>query len=252
MVRWNLRSLLCRVLLLGLLLFAGGVPAIADEGAPNSVYEFRIDHHPDGIGKFYMGREIAEVMGHRGAGWLERPTRSVEEQPQKAIDALPLKSTDVVADIGAGTGYFTFRMAPKVAKVYAVDVQPEMIEILQTIQKERSISNVEPVLGTETNPHLPPNSLDWAILVDAYHEFAYPREIMMALQTALKPGGRVVLLEYKGENPLVPIKKLHKMTQTQVRAELSAIGYRFIENKRILPQQHLLIFQKPTSPKPAA
>ncbi|NJN48936.1 MAG: class I SAM-dependent methyltransferase [Alkalinema sp. RL_2_19] len=192
-----------------------------------------------------MGREIAQVMGHRGADWLERSSRGLEERPQQAIDLLALQPTDTVADIGAGTGYFSFRMAPQVAQVYAVDVQPEMLEIMELIQSEKWITNVDRILGTPTSPNLPANTIDLALMVDAYHEFDYPREMMQGIFTALKPGGRVALLEYKGENPLIPIKKLHKMTQTQVRRELEAIGLQFIENKRGLPQQHLLIFQKP-------
>jgi ubiquinone/menaquinone biosynthesis C-methylase UbiE len=166
----------------------------------------------DGIGKVYMGREIAQVMGHQGAAWLERSSRGLEERPDQAIGLLDLQTEDVVADIGAGTGYFTFRMAPQVAQVYAVDVQPEMLEILGEIQQEKSIGNVKRILGEPQDPHLPEGAIDLALLVDAYHEFDFPREMMQGLVKSLKPNGRVALLEYKGENPLVPIKRLHKMT----------------------------------------
>ena len=199
----------------------------------------------DGIGICYHGREIAQVMGHPGAGWLERPTREFEERPMKAIAALPWKSTDVVADIGAGTGYFSFRIAPNVAKVYAVDLQPEMLDLLKARQVELGIQNLEPVQGAIDTTNLAPNSIDYALFVDAYHEFSKPEEMMRSVGAALKPGGKAVLLEYKGENPLVPIKALHKMTQTQVRAELEPLGFEWVENKRVLPQQHLLIFKKP-------
>jgi SAM-dependent methyltransferase len=243
-----MKTMLCSLCGCLYLLLCLGLPVYADgvEAAPTiaSPYEVRSLHHPDGIGKFYQGREIAQVMGHPGAGWLERPTRDWEERPNKAIAALPWRSTDVVADIGAGSGFFSFRIAPKVAKVYAVDIQPEMLALIEAKQVENGINNVEPILGTVTAPNLPDNSLDWAIMVDAYHEFAYPQEMMLALKAAMKPGGKIVLLEYKGENPLIAIKALHKMTQTQVRAELEAIGLKFVENKRVLPQQHLLIFQK--------
>ncbi|BAU13351.1 hypothetical protein LEP3755_38900 [Leptolyngbya sp. NIES-3755] len=214
------------------------LPVLADD------YQFQTNHDPDGIGKIYMGREIAEVMGHQGAGWLERSSRISEEQPEKAIAALQLKSDSVVADIGAGTGYFSFRIAPQVSKVYAVDVQPEMIEILNSLKEEKKISNVEPVLSRETDPNLPENSIDLALMVDAYHEFEYPKEMIAGIRRSLKPHGRVVLLEYRGENPFVFIKPLHKMTQKQVRQEMTAAGLKYVETRNGLPQQHILIFEK--------
>lgn len=219
--------------------------ATTPDTTPN-YYEQGANHNPDGIGKFYLGREIAHVMGHQGAGWLERPSREPEEQPQRLIEALNLRSTDVVADIGAGTGYFSFRIAPLVpqGKVLAVDIQPEMIEILQYLKQEKQLTNVEPILGAVDNPHLPPNRVDLAILVDAYHEFEYPREMMLGLAQALKPQGRVVLVEYRAENPFVLIKPLHKMSQRQVRKEMAAIGLKWLETKSNLPQQHVMVFGK--------
>jgi precorrin-6B methylase 2 len=227
------------VILVGLLGFNPSVAA-------DSVYTLRTHHNPDGIGKFYMGREIAEVMGHQGAGWLERGGRAIEEDPQTAIEALDLKPTDVVADIGAGTGYFSFRMAAKVpqGKVLAVDIQPEMIEILSEWKSEKNSPNVDPVLGSSTNPNLPKHSVDLALMVDAYHEFEYPREMMDAIVASLKPGGRVALVEYRSENPFVMIKALHKMTQKQVRQEMAAVGLTYLETINKLPQQHLMLFVK--------
>jgi SAM-dependent methyltransferase len=210
-----------------------------------SPYTQRRIHNPDGIGKFYLGREIAQVMGHQGAAWLERPSRAAEEQPDAVIQALNLQPDDVVADIGAGTGYFSFRLSrylPK-GKVLAVDVQPEMIDILAFLKQENQAENVEPILGIETDPHLPASSVDLALMVDAYHEFAFPQEMMQGIVTALKPGGRVAL---RGENPLIPIKGLHKMTQRQVRKEMQAVGLVWQETKHFLPQQHLMIFSKPS------
>ncbi|MBD1832057.1 methyltransferase domain-containing protein [Cyanobacteria bacterium FACHB-472] len=223
-------------------------PAIASPTASseNSVYQHRIVHSSEGIGKFYMGREIAKVIGHTGAMWLERPSREVEEKPSQIITSLGLKPTDIVADIGAGTGYLSFQIAPLVleGKVLAVDVQPEMLDIINFLKKEDNISNVEPILGEESNPNLPEGSVDLALMVDAYHEFAYPREMMLGVVKALKPDGRVVLVEYRGENPFVLIKGLHKMTQKQVKKEMSAVGLEWLETKSILPQQHILIFKK--------
>jgi ubiquinone/menaquinone biosynthesis C-methylase UbiE len=199
----------------------------------------------DGIGKIYMQREIAQVMGHQGADWLERSGRNLEDRPQKAIELLGLKKTDTIADIGAGTGYFTFRIANQVAKVYAVDVQPEMLALMAKRQSENGVENVERILGEPQDPHLPEGAIDLVLMADAYHEFEFPREMMQGIVRGLKPGGRVAQLEYKTENPLVLIKPLHKMTQGQARRELESVGLEFVENRRGLPQQHLLIFRKP-------
>ncbi|MBD2457028.1 class I SAM-dependent methyltransferase [Nostoc sp. FACHB-87] len=215
----------------------------------SKIYEQRVNHSPDGIGKFYMGREIAKVMGHTGAGWLERPSRELEEQPSKIVSALDLKPNDVVADIGAGTGYLSFLIAPLLpqGKVLAVDIQPEMLEIIQDSKQQKKITNVEPILATIDHPNLPAQSIDLALMVDAYHEFAYPYEVMQGIVKALKPGGRVVLVEYRGENPFIMIKTLHKMTQKQVQKEMQAVGLVWRETKNLLPQQHLMVFAKQAS-----
>ena len=200
----------------------------------------------DGIGKIYMGREISNVMGHQGACWLERTDRSTEEQPQKMVKALALKPAHVVADVGSGTGYITKLLATQVPKgrVVAIDVQPEMLELLrQRIQREK-ISNIEPHLGQEQSPKLAVASIDLALMVDAYHEFSYPREMMIGIVSALKPGGRVVLAEYRGEDPRVFIKPRHKTTQQQMRREMEAVGLKWQKTERTLPQQHLMFFTK--------
>lgn len=235
------------VILLALMLSGWRIQLPKAVAESSSVYEERVVHSADGIGKFYMGREIAKVMGHTEALWLERPSREVTEQPQQVIDALDLKPTDVVADMGAGTGYFSFRISPKVpqGKVLAVDIQPEMIDIMNFLKKENNITNVEPILGSVTNSNLPDDTVDLALMVDAYHEFEYPREVMEGVVRSLKPGGRVVLVEYRRENPLIPIKALHKMSQNQARKEMKAVGLRWLETKNFLPQQHLMVFEKP-------
>jgi len=201
----------------------------------------------DGIGKVYMGREISKVMGHRGAAWLERSDRLPKERPDLVVDSLNLAPGDVVADIGAGTGYFTFRMAPKVAngRVFAVDIQPEMLEIMQGRIDDRSIENVTLVQGTERDTRLPADSVDVALMVDAYHEFAYPREMMQSIQEALRPGGRAVLIEYRKEDPSVPIKPLHKMTEAQVKKEMAAVGLEWVKTLDMLPRQHFIVVEKP-------
>lgn len=198
----------------------------------------------DGIGRVYLGREISEVMGHLGAGWLERSDREQEERTDLLAAALDLKPTDAIADIGAGTGYFSFRLARVVpqGKVFAVDIQPEMIEYLTAGKRKAKTPNVEPVLGTITDPKLPANGVDLALLVDAYHEFSNPREMMDNIVKSLRPGGRVVLVEYRAEDPNVPIKEHHKMTEVQAVKEMKAVGLRLLRNDRRLPQQHILIF----------
>jgi ubiquinone/menaquinone biosynthesis C-methylase UbiE len=212
----------------------------------NTVYQHRSIHSPDGIGKFYIGREIAKVMGHTEALWLERPSREAEEQPNQLVNALALKPTDVVADIGAGTGYFSFRMAQKLplGKVLAVDIQPQMLDMIEFLKKENHVSNIETILGTITEPNLPLNSTDLALMVDAYHEFSHPYEMMQGIVKALKKGGRVVLVEYRRENPFIPIKALHKMTQQQARKEMQAVGLRWLETKSFLPTQHVMVFER--------
>ncbi|MEL6555884.1 MAG: class I SAM-dependent methyltransferase [Cyanobacteria bacterium J06621_11] len=202
----------------------------------------------DGIGKVYYGREIANVMGYQGANWLARPSRATEERSDMAVDALMLEKDDVVADIGAGLGYISFQLARwvKAGKVVAVDVQPEMLGLLEAERDKYNVDNIETVLGTESDPNLPAESIDMAVMFDAYHEFAYPEEMMTGIVKALRPGGQVVLAEYRAENPLVLIKKHHKMTQKQVKKELTAAGLTWVRTDDRLPQQHLMFFEKPT------
>jgi SAM-dependent methyltransferase len=238
-------TIIILLMLCYLLLDPSGVASAAS--ASSTVYEQRLIHNPDGIGKFYMGREIAKVMGHTGALWLERPSREAEEKPSQVVNALNLNPDDVVADIGAGTGYMSFRIAPLLTKgkVFAVDIQPEMLDIIEFLKKENHVTNVESILATLTNPNVPANSVDLALMVDAYHEFENPKEVMEGIFQGLKPGGRVVLVEYRGENPFIMIKPLHKMTQRQVKKEMQAIGLVWRETKNLLPQQHLMVFEKP-------
>ena len=207
----------------------------------------RTSPSPGGTGKTYMGREISQVMGHRGADWLERPERAEREMPARVVEAMSLKPSDVVADIGAGTGYFTFRLAPEVPRgiVYAVDIQPEMLAKIRRRMKADDVGNVVPVRGTERAPKLPAGAVDAALMVDAYHEFAFPYEMMRGLREALRPGGRVYLVEYRKEDPTIPIKRLHKMTEKQAVRELAAADLRHVRTEDVLPRQHLMIFEKP-------
>jgi SAM-dependent methyltransferase len=193
------------------------------------------------------GRKYAGVMGAGGADWLTRPERETEEQPDEALKAIGIVRGSSVADIGAGSGYMTLRMARLVGptgKVYANDIQPRMLELLRENLKKQKIANVEPVLGEIDDPKLAPSSVDLVLLVDVYHEFSEPQKMLRHIREALKPDGRLVLLEYRGEDPAVPILPEHKMTVDQVKAELEPEGYRLDQVKENLPRQHILIFRK--------
>jgi SAM-dependent methyltransferase len=200
----------------------------------------------DGIGKFYKGREISRVMGHLGAGWLERPRREREERTDLLLQNLSLKASDHVADLGAGTGYFSFPMAVKLTsgKVLAVDIEPEMLKLIERRKIVDIVNNIDTVLASERSPNIPNASVDVVLVVDAYHEFSYPREVMAGVVKGLKPDGRVVLVEYRGEDSSVAIKPLHKMTQWQVKKEMSAVGLQWLRTEDYLPQQHVMVFSK--------
>jgi SAM-dependent methyltransferase len=194
------------------------------------------------------GRRYAFVMGYQGADWLERPERIEEESPDRAIDALQIKSGSTVADVGAGSGYMTVRMARRVGpagRVYATDIQPEMLTLLrQRLVRER-LSNVEPVLGQSDDPRLPASALDLILMVDVYHEFSEPQKMLRRMREALKPDGRLVLLEYRKEDPSIPIRPEHKMTVAEAKMEVEAEGFRLTRVDELLPRQHILIFTKP-------
>ena len=197
-----------------------------------------------------MGREIAEVTDPATWEDLERPTREVLELPDRVVQALELRPANVVADIGAGTGYFTFRLSEAVprGRVYAVDIQPEMLDILTARQQQLGVRNVETVLGDLKNPNLPAASIDLALIVFAYPQFSHPREMMTHVAEALKPGGRVVLVEYRAEDPTVPVSPLNRISEAQARREMEAVGLDWRETRAILPQQHLMVFEKPIGP----
>ncbi len=203
----------------------------------------------DGTGRYYLGREIAQVMGHQGAGWLERPEREEEERTDVLIETLGLKPGDAVADVGAGSGYFSWRMARRVGEegaVYAVEIQQEFLDLLMASMKKRGVGGiVKPVLGARRNPKLPAASCDLILLVDVYHELDFPYEMTRALIGSLKPGGRLVLVEYRGEDPAVPIKPLHKMTVAQVKKEMALHpGVKFDRVIATLPRQHVIVFRR--------
>ena len=201
----------------------------------------------DGIGKYYMGREISQVMGHLGAGWLERPKREQEERTDLLVKNMDLKETDHIADIGAGSGYFSFRISPIVSKgkVFAVDISPQMLGIMRAKKHKGGFENVITVQSTIKNTALKDNSIDCALIVDAYHEFSHPREMSLSIFNSLKKNGRLILIEYRKEDPNVPIKLLHKMTEKQAIKEVSAVGFKWVKTLNFLPRQHFMIFTKP-------
>jgi len=230
--------------------FADEPAAKQDEPAKKAArYELRRDHDPNGIGKFYMGREIAHVMGFAGADWLERSSREEEERLTLMVRSLQLQPGNVVADIGAGSGVISMLLADQIlpeGKVLAVDVQQEMLDRLEIYCKQYDVKNVEPILGTQKRSGLKPSSVDLAIMVDVYHEFEFPWEMLQDISKALKPGGRLVFVEYRKEDPDVPIKEVHKMSQAQVRkeAEQPELGLTWAETVHILPRQHVIVFRK--------
>ncbi|HWL09248.1 MAG TPA: class I SAM-dependent methyltransferase [Planctomicrobium sp.] len=215
-------------------------------------YSFKKDHDPNGLGKFYMDREIARVMGHQGIAWLERPEREEEERLSLLVESLKLKPGMVVADIGAGSGVIAVRLAKEVApngKVMAVDIQKEMLRALEFKCRELGVENVVPVLGTTRSPNLDPESVDLVIMVDVYHEFNLPYEMLGAIAQALKPGGRIAFVEYRKEDPTIPIKEVHKMSEAQVKREALQPEFQleWIETYGKLPRQHVVLFQKKTA-----
>jgi len=200
--------------------------------------------------KTYKGRTIAPAMSYLGADWLERAERDVTEQPDKVLETLRITPGSTVADIGAGTGYYSLRLAEKVGpqgRVLATDIQPEMLSRLQANSKKAGITNIESILCTPTDAKLPAGQLDLALMVDVYHELAHPEETMVQVHRALKPDGRLVLIEYRGEDPSVPIKPEHKMTLAQVRAEIEPMGFQLQQVFDFLSRQHLIIFTPVTA-----
>lgn len=238
-----------RSALLSLIIIAAFVAPSLRGDDTDPLYEFRDEHDRYGIGKFYMGREIARVMGHQGIPWLERDNREEEERLSELLELLAIKPGDSVADIGAGSGVITMMIADIVGTegtVYAVDIQPEMLAAIQEKTDKAGIDHVELVRGTTKNPKLPPDSCDLAFMVDVYHEFDFPHEMLSGIVAGLKPGGRVAFVEYRKEDPTIPIIEVHKMTEEQVKKEAlrPEFGLKHVVTHRSLPRQHVILFEK--------
>lgn len=217
----------------------------AQDTAPDEKYKYK-QGDPHGTGKWHLGREIAHIMGFQGMGWLERPERETEENTTRLLQNMGIDIDDSIADIGAGSGYHVFRMA-QIAKdghIYAVDIQEEMLVALREKKEKNALKNVTVVKGSEQGVNLPENSVSKVLMVDVYHEFEYPVEMLASIRKALKPDGKVFLIEYRGEDEEVPIKKVHKMTEAQAVKEMQAAGYKLEENITNLPWQHCMVFLK--------
>ncbi|NQX78565.1 methyltransferase domain-containing protein [Gilvibacter sp.] len=200
----------------------------------------------NGTGKWYMGREIAFVMGFQGMGWLERPEREKEENVSALIANMEISPDDDIADIGAGSGYHVFRMAPLASQgtVYGVDIQNEMLAAMEYRIEALEVDNVTLIKSTEKTANLPANSVDKVLIVDVYHEFSFPVEMMASIYEAMRPDAKLYLIEYRGEDPTVPIKETHKMTEAQAVKEMEAAGFKLVENIGNLPWQHCMVFAK--------
>lgn len=229
-----------RLSIVGPLLVRYGIPALLALNLFGATAWAQADHP-------VSGRRIAPVMGVGGAQWLERSERELEEMPETALNEIGLKPGMAVADVGAGVGYFSIRVAKRVGetgRVYAVDVQPEMLTMLRQRAKKASVNNIVPVLGSEADPKLPQKAIDLALLVDVYHEFSQPQKMLRKILTSLKDEGRLVLLEYRKEDPAIPIRPEHKMSVDEVKLEVEAEGFQLERVSEALPRQHILIFQK--------
>lgn len=223
------------------LLAAGCAAPDEPEASP---YTFDVPSE-GGIGKLFHGREIARFEGH--AAHFDRPTRAPTELPERVLDVMALRPDAVVADVGAGTGFFTVRLARRVPRgqVVAVDIDADMLRTVRTRADSLGLGNVRVVAGSEQDPGLPPASIDAALIVDSYHEFTYPAEMLSGLYQALRPGGRLFLVEYRGEDDTLPVSALHRMTVEQARVEVESAGFAFVKAHAVLPQQHLLVFKRP-------
>lgn len=246
-LRMRLTTVACLSLVLGGFAAEHSIAAAHAATTDSSAHYREVAATIDGTGRIYEGREIAQVMGYEGAAWLDRPTREQEERPDLMIQALDLQPGMTVADIGAGSGYVSRRLAARVApgRVWAVDVQPQMVALLENLSRQPGMGNIIPHVSSADNVMLPDASMDLAVLVDVYHELAFPYEITQSIVRALKPGGRLVLVEYRGEDAKVPIKPLHKMTVAQVKREMSRWPLIWDHTDERLPLQHVIVFRKP-------
>lgn len=218
---------------------------VGQELSSNSAYTFK-KGDPNGIGKWYLDREIAHIMGFQGMVWLDRPEREQEENTSTLLKNMNIGVRDILADIGAGSGYHVFKMAnvSKEGLVYAVDIQDEMLAELRKNKDNGKVKNVKIIKGNEKSVNLPENSIDKVLMVDVYHEFNYPMEMIASIKKSLKSDGKIFLIEYRGEDDSVPIKKLHKMTKEQAIKEMRASGMKLERNIDNLPWQHCMVFVK--------
>jgi SAM-dependent methyltransferase len=236
------------VLLCGILLPLQGCKGQQKKPVPSEsseIYTFERGN-PNGIGKWYLEREIAHVMGFQGMDWLNRPEREQEENVSILLKNMEIQATDIIADIGAGSGYHVFKIAPTATKgtVYAVDIQEEMLAEMRLQKQSTGSNNVKLIKGSEQSANLPENSIDKVLMVDVYHEFNYPLEMLLSIKKAMKPDAKIFLIEYRGEDASIPIKTIHKMTQLQAVKEFKTAGFILVENIDNLPWQHCMVFEE--------
>lgn len=215
------------------------------ENNEDETYTFK-NGDPNGIGKWYMGREIALVMGYQGINWLERSDREKEENTSQLLKNMNIQPGDSIADVGAGSGYHAFKMAKLASEgfIYAVDIQPEMLQAISVKQSEQQVNNIQTIQGSEKSINLDENSVSKILLVDVYHEFNFPKEMIESMHKSLTSDGKIYLIEYKAEDANIPIKEIHKMSEKQAVKEFEASGFRLEQNIENLPWQHCLIFVK--------
>ncbi len=227
------------------LIFLATTHCLAQQSTEEGPYTFKRGSR-DGIGKWYMGREIAHVMGYQGINWLNRPEREREENTGKLIKNMEIRAVDDIADIGAGSGYHVLKIAPIASEgtIYAVDIQDEMLAEIRINSERRNLTNIEIIKGSESSVNLPENSIDKVLMVDVYHEFNFPVEMIASINKAMRPDARLYLIEYRGEDNSVPIKPLHKMTKKQAVKEMQAAGLELVKNISNLPWQHCMVFRK--------
>ncbi|MFV8282763.1 class I SAM-dependent methyltransferase [Christiangramia marina] len=234
------------LLLLALTMAACGQTII--DNNDEETYTFK-DGDPNGIGKWYMGREIAHVMGYQGINWLERSDREKEENTSQLLKNMNIQPDDTIADVGAGSGYHAFKMAKLATEgfIYAVDIQPEMLQAISVKQSEQQVNNIQTIQGSEKSINLDENSVSKILLVDVYHKFNFPKEMIESMHKSLTSDGKIYLIEYKAEDANIPIKEIHKMSEKQTVKEFEASGFRLEQNIENLPWQHCLIFVKEKS-----
>ncbi len=249
--RWTIARWMLALVVVSTAILVNAPPAHAQNEKPDADKQADAKQRIPRAKRKYKGREIAVTMHYMGAPWLVRESRQRQEDCETLLRELDIKPGQTICDLGCGNGFYTLQMAKLAGedgKVYAVDIQPEMLHLLSERAKEEEITNIEPVLGTQIDPKLPEGSVDLILLVDVYHEFSHPHQMLQAMRKALKPGGLIALAEFREEDPAVPIKPLHKMSKKQILKEFPPNGFKLVRQFDELPWQHLMFFGRAERP----